>query len=258
MKNLFILFIIFFSSGCLGQSLNFSSQVKISHTYGDESYSFEELHFEITKGKVYGSILEPDTNQLLSSKTLLNNSDIGILNAFLGLVEKYSNNCYEEFTSSNVQHYTVEIDAQTIEIRKFCDWENYKFFDLKNSIFKKYLTELEVKKKELNDEFSKLLIGKWKEDYLIDKLPIDSVGTLKKITKTPFGDRTYLEFGRNQKAVIYRDKKKTYYTYRIDKLSSKVYLWLVGVNEKNAKEFVYSHRYSIISLENGEMKLIRS
>ena len=258
MKKILTIFILLTAFDCIAQIANFSHSLKIEHTYGDESYAVEEIIFENIEGKVYGKISIPDTNTLLSSKTLLNNSDIEILNTFLKLAKNYKNDCFEEFSSSYVQYYTIKIDDEEIVIRKSCDWRDHTFFDLKKNIFKKYLSELENKKNELNIKFSNLLVGKWKENLQIDKLPIDSIALLEKVMKVENQAEGYLEFKHNRKAIIHRGNKKVYYEYRIDKLSAKEYLWLLGENNENTKEFIYSHRYQIISLSKTEMKLIRS
>ena len=98
--------------------ISFEKSLKIEHIYGDESYEVEEMQFEVSNGIVYGKITNPNKNALLNSETKLNESEVEVLNSFLKLVDKYQNNCQEEFTSSYVQYYTITKDGKEIKIFK--------------------------------------------------------------------------------------------------------------------------------------------
>lgn len=235
---------------------DFSSILNIKYTSGDESYHTEEMAFEIRNDKVYGKITNPNTDELLSSEYILKDEEIEILNSFLKLVEKYKNGCHEEYRSSNVQYYSIIKDNQTIEIRKFCDWEDFPYLTIKQIIFGQYLKNLEKKKQELNDEMFILLKGNWKESVQLDKLDLESICTLEKIDINPSLNE-YIEFNEKQKLILHRNGKKVYYEYRIDIYGEDEYLNMFGDRDKNGDEPTFGHSFLIISLDKNEIKLTR-
>jgi hypothetical protein len=257
-KCLYITTLIFLSFALKAQTkINFEKTLKIEHIYGDESYKVEEMNFEIRNGKVYGKITNPNKDALLNSETKLNENDIKTLNSFLQLVDKYQNSCQEKFTSSYVQYYTITKDRKEIKIYKFCSWENLKYSDIKQNIFGEYLKKLEKKKEVLNNELFTFLNGYWKGNIRFDK--VDN-GPEYKVEKNQNinSKEEYIEFKKDKKLLLHIKQKTIFYEYNIDVLDGKKYLNIFGDGKKNGEEFVYGHRFLIISLNKNEMKLKRS
>ncbi len=237
--------------------INFEKTLKIEHIYGDESYVVEEMKFEIRNGKVYGKITNPNRDALLNSETKLNENNIKTLNSFLQLVDKYQNNCQEKITSSYVQYYTITKDGKEIKIYKFCNWANLKYSDIKQNIFGEYLKNLEKKKEALNNELFTFLNGYWKGNVRFDKVDNGPEYKVEKIQNVNSKEE-YFEFKKDKKMLLHLKQKTIFYEYRIDILDGKKYLSIFGDGKKNGEEFVYGHRFLIISLNKNEMKLKRS
>ena len=182
-KVIILLFLIGTATSLQSQiRATFSSNLKIEFIYGDEAYARQEVLFEVKNNMVIGKITYPNTDKILSSEVELNDEQINTINSFISLVDKYKNdNCAEKQVSSYVQYYNISKDIETIEIRRFCDWKNLKFFDIKHLIFEKYLKLLEAKKDSLNLEYFKMLKGKWQENTPLDKLSLTAVCSLTKI-----------------------------------------------------------------------------
>ncbi len=258
-KNLLVLT---FSLLCLASraqtKINFIKTLKIEHIYGDESYTSEEMEFEIRDGKVYGKITNPNKDTLLNSETNLTESEIKNLNSFLELVDKYQNDCPEELTSSYVQYYTITKDGKEVKIYKFCDWGKLTYFDIKQNIFGEYLKKLEKKKKLLNNDLFTFLNGYWKGNVRFDKVNNGPEYNVKK-TQNIIAEEEYLEFKKNNKLLLHLNQKTIFYEYRIDILDGEQYLSIFGDGKKNGEEeFIYGHRFLIKSLNKNEMKLSRS
>lgn len=256
------LLIITFSLSCFASNaqteINFDKKLKIEHIYGDESYTSEEMEFEIRDGKVYGKITAPNKDALLNSETKLNESEIKILNSFLKLVDKYQNGCPEELTSSYVQYYTITKDGKEVKIYKFCDWQKLTYFEIKQDIFGEYLKKLEKKKEALNNELSTFLNGYWIGNIrfdIVDNGPEYNIGKVQNsLTK---GE--YLEFKKANKLLLHLKQKTIFYEYRIDILDGEKYLSIFGDGKKNGdEEFIYGHRFLIKALNKNEIKLERS
>ena len=257
-KNIFILSFIILSFALKAQTnINFQKTLKIEYTYGDESYTLEKMEFEIRNGKVYGKITNPNKNALLNSETELNENKAKILNSFLKLVDKYQNNCQEEFTSSYVQYYTITKDGKEIKIYKFCNWEKLTYFDIKQTIFGKYLKKLENKEKDLNNELFTFLEGKWKGNLRFDKVANGPEYKVEKFQKVNTKEE-YFEFKKNHKLLLHLNQKIIFYEYRIDFLDGEKYLSIFGDGDKNGEEFIYGHRFLIKELNENKIELTRS
>ena len=242
----------------VGQSrIAFSDSLRITYTSGDESYSTKEMLFQIKDGKVVGQIVSPDTNKLLSSSTILNDHCIGILNSFINLAKTYQTDCYEEFTSSNIQRYDIIIDKDKLKIWRFCDWKIFTYSNLQSEIFGDYFKKLDKKKKEFNLQYSSQLIGNWRESEKLEKLTFDSKWSLYKLIATSKTD-DYFAILKNQKAILYRSGKKTYLEYRFDMFGDEVYLVLFGDRKKKNKNRVaMGHRFLILEINENLIKMER-
>jgi hypothetical protein len=257
-KLIYITTLILLSFALTAQTkINFEKSLKIEHIYGDESYAIEEMKFEIRNGKVYGRITNPNKDALLNSETKLNESEIKILNSFLKLVDKYQNNCQEEFKSSFVQYYTITTDKKEVKIYKFCNWKRLTYFDIKQNIFGEYLKKLEKKKRVLNSDLFTFLNGYWKGNVRFDKVENGPVYKAEKIQNVNSKEE-YFEFKRNNKLLLHLNQKTVFYEYRIDILNGEKYLNIYGDGEKNAEEFVYGHRFLIKVLNKNIIELSRT
>ncbi|MCL9807036.1 hypothetical protein NAT51_15990 [Flavobacterium amniphilum] len=259
-KIIFLILIYFLFINANAQQLpTFSKALKIEHVHGDEYHAVEGMSFENRNGKVYGKISIPNTDSLLPSETLLDNSEIKTLNAFLKLVEQYKDSCTEKHFSSSVRYYTIQKDNQEIKIFRFCDWKKLTYFDIRNKIFGGYLKRLEKEKEKLNASYSVLLKGKWKSDILLPQLKADSsIYTAEKTNDLSPEKNKYIEFTNEKKAKFYRGDKTVNYNYYIEVLNGNKYLWLLGDNSRDDDEFIYSHKFLIISLSQNKMSLTRS
>ena len=237
--------------------INFEKNLKIEHVYGDESYIVEEMQFEIRDGIVYGKITNPNKNALLNSESKLNESEVKVLNSFLKLVDKYQNNCQEEFSSSYVQYYTITKDGKEIKIYKFCNWEKLTYFDIKQTIFGKYLKKLKNKEQDLNNELFTFLKGKWKGNLRFDKVENGPEYKVEKFQKANPKEE-YFEFKKNHRLILHLNQKTIFYEYRIDFLDGEKYLSIFGDGDKNGEEFIYGHRFLIKELNENKIELNRS
>lgn len=259
MKNIIltIIFIFLFFGVNAQNETNFEKSLSIEHIYGDESYTREKMEFEIINKKIYGRITNPNTDSLISSKTELNKSEIDLLKDFLKLISKYQNDCPEEFVSSYVQYYNVNVDKKEIKILKFCDWKKLTYFDIKQKIFGKYLENLDLEKQKLNDSLFYLLKGNWIESTMLDKLDKESICTIKKSVNN-LTTKQFIEFKEDNKLLIHRNNKIIYYKYKIEFLNGKKYLNIFSDENKNGSEFIYGHNFLINSIDENEIKLTRS
>ena len=257
-KLLYFTIFTFLSFALKAQSkISFEKNLKIEHIYRDESYAIEEMQFEIRDGIVYGIITNPNKNALLNSETKLNESEVKVLNSFLKLVDKYQNNCQEEFTSSYVQYYTITKDGKEIKIYKFCNWKKLTYFDIKQTIFGKYLKKLENKEQDLNDELFTFLEGKWKGNLRFDKVGNGPEYKVEKFQKVNPKEE-YFEFKKNHKLLLHLNQKTIFYQYRIDFLDGKKYLSIFSEGDKNGDEFIYGHRFLIKELNENKIEFTRS
>lgn len=255
----FILTSFFVTNANAQQQPAFSKTLKIEHVHGDEYHTIEAMSFENRNGKVYGKISIPDTDSLLPSETLLDKGEIKTLNAFLKLVEQYKDSCTEKYFSSSVRYYTIQKDNREIEISRFCNWKKLTYFDIRDKIFGGYLKRLEKEKEKLNASYSVLLTGEWKSNILLPELKCDSsIYTAEKTNEfTPEKDK-YIEFIENRRVAFYRGDKTAYYKYEIEVLNGNKYLWLLGENDNRGnEEFISSHKFLIISLDQNKMVLTR-
>jgi len=166
--------------------------------------SYEELHFKIVGKKVIGKISQPNTDKVLQSDVELNLSQTKTIDSFLSLTEKFTKSpCAEKNVSSYVQYYTVIKDRDTQRIYRFCDWQNLKFFNIKQSIFGNYLRALDVEKASKTTNYFKRLKGKWSESTPIDKLSLTSVCNLTKANPGATISE-YIEFISPTKLVLHR------------------------------------------------------
>jgi hypothetical protein len=237
--------------------ISFEKTLKIEHIYGDESYAIEEMQFEIRDEIVYGKITNLNKNALLNSETKLNESEVEILNSFLKLVDKYQNNCQEEFTSSYVQYYTIITDGKEIKIYKFCNWEKLTYFDIKQTIFGEYLKKLENEEQDLNNELFTFLKGNWKGNVRFDKVENGPEYKVEKFQKVNAKEE-YFEFKKNNKLLLHLNQKIIFYEYRIEFLDGEKYLSIFGDGKKNGEEFIYGHRFLIKELSENKIELNRS
>ncbi len=239
-------------------SAKFKNFLKIEYEYGDEAHNVEEMIFEVRNHKVIGRITFPNTDKVLSSEVELSSSQIDTINSFIALVERYkSDECVEKAVSSWVQIYNVSKDNDSIEIRRFCDWGKFTFFDIKRLVFEKYLISLEVRKVAVNLEYFKVLKGKWSDNSLLDKLGLTSTCDLTKLSQGVDPDG-FVEFTEPYKVVISRKDKKVYYNCHLEFNDDKVFIVLYGDDKRNGEEFVYGHKFLIIILSENKMKLIRA
>lgn len=227
----------------------------IGFQYGDEAMSYEELHFKKISNKIIGSISHPNTDKVLLSDVELNISQTKTIDSFLSLTEKYNTTpCKEKNLSSYVQYYTVIKNSDTIKIYRFCDWQNFKFFRIKQQIFGAYLKSLEIKKATKSAEYFQILKGKWKESTPLDKLSLTSVCDLTKI-KQDMVTNDYIEFISLTKLVLHRKDRNVYYNYNFEFSEQNTYLQLNAY--QNGEEFIYGHSFVLIHSGNNAMKLSR-
>ncbi|RYE51645.1 MAG: hypothetical protein EOP48_17925 [Sphingobacteriales bacterium] len=227
----------------------------IGFQYGDEAMSYEELYFKKIGSKVIGSITQPNTDKVLPSDVELNTSQTKIIDSFLSLTEKFKKSpCLEKNVSSYVQYYTVIKDKDTHRIYRFCDWQNLKFFSIKQSIFGSYLKALDIKKASKRAEYFKILKGKWNESTALDKLSLTAVCKLTKADPSTTINE-YVEFVSPTKLVLHRKNTTVAYNYHLEFSGKNTYIQLDPI--QNGQEFAYGHSFLVVELLSETLKLSR-
>jgi hypothetical protein len=255
MKKILVILLLALMSCNSQNKVMFTKSLKIKHTSGDESYKVQEMIFYVKENKVLGRITVPYTDELLSSETELDQQSINFLNSFLKLAKDYKNGCKENNISSSVEYYEIDLDNEAFKIFQFCNWKSFAYQNLEKQIFGDYLKNLEKKQKEFNLLFSSKIIGKWKENEKLENLVLESKWNLTKLDSETT-DSEYLEFLNNQKAILNRKGKKTYYDFRIDVIAGKKYLLMSGDDVKNGdEEFVYGQKFEILEISHNKIKM---
>jgi len=228
----------------------------IRYQYGDEYYTVEEMKFVRREDKIIGTITIPDNKLLENSETELNANDISSINRFLTKAHEFKDDCVENWSSTYVQYYTIDIDEKRIKIYKFCNWGNSTFLELKKQIFGDYLNRLEEKRMLLNVENNRVLIGNWKYDSTIHKIVKGKIYTLTRLKNTS-KETCFLKFKKDQKLVDHYCLKnsKTRYDFEFDIENENLILYINGENKNDRKHFVYGYRFKVLELNEDKIKL---
>ena len=232
------------------------NELTIKYQYGDEYYTVEEMKLVRRGDKIIATISKPDNNHLENSKTELTKKDIISIDKFITKAYEFKNNCIQKMSGSYVRYYYINIDGKEINIRKFCDWEESNYVELKNQIFGAYLKKLEEKRKQLNYENNELLIGFWKYDFSIHKIEKGKIYTLNRI-KNKSGEKCFLNFKPKQKLIDHHclQNSRTNYNFRFDIINKDLLLFSDGENKNDRKKFVYGYVFKGIEFNKNEIKL---
>lgn len=128
------------------------------------------------------------------------------------------------------------------------------FSRIKQQIFGAYLNSLEIKKATKSAEYFQVLKGKWKENTLLDKLPLTSLCNLTRIIKDTV-THDYIEFINPTKLVLHRKDRNIYYNYNFEFSGQNMFLQLEAY--QNGEEFMYGHSFVLIQSSNDLIKLSR-
>lgn len=245
-----------FSTNDTLQLKNEFKELTIRYQYGDEYYTVEEMKFIRKGNSIFATISIPNNQKLESSETKLTKTNITSIDNFLTKAYEFKDDCTENWTSSYVNYYTLDIDEKHINIYKFCNWEESNFMELKRQIFGDYLIKLEEKRKQLNIENNELLIGLWKYDSSIHKIEKGKIYTLTKLVNKS-KENCFLKFKKDQKLVdnYCLKNSKTKYEFRFDIINGDLILYINGENKNNRKDFVYGYIFKVLELNKSTIKL---
>ena len=130
-----------------------------------ESFTFKKMEFTKKGNKIFGRIIYPEYK--ISEKTAISKdielsaNKIKLLNEFWNQAIIFKDTCEQKYSSSATQEYTIIKDLDTIEIDRFCDWQDYEYRNLEKVLFSDFFEKLKFDRNSLEKELSKKLNGIW-------------------------------------------------------------------------------------------------
>jgi hypothetical protein len=140
-------------------------KLTVSYVSRGESFHFKKMEFTKKENKIFGKIIRPEykisKKTAVSNDTEMNADKIKLLNDFWNQAIKFKDNCEEKYISSVTNEYTIIKDSDTLEIDRYCDWQDYEYRNLEKVLFSDFFEKLNSDRKSLEKELSNKLNGIW-------------------------------------------------------------------------------------------------
>lgn len=193
-----------------------------------ESLTYNKMEFTKKGNKILGRIIYPEykisEKTAVSKETELNAYKIKLLNKFWNQAIKFKDTCEQKYWSSATQEYTIIKDLDTLEIDRFCDWQDYEYRNLEKVLFSDFFDKLKSDRNSLEKELSKKLNGIWYPKTVKKTFERGEILELTKDKSKALDISCYWEFSN-------QDEFKSNCLNLLDLKLSKSYKWDVDEGE---------------------------
>lgn len=141
------------------------NNLKIEYWTGDEYRYQKQMEFSKAENGIMAYLTMPKYfvgKEVLAPKPkFLTNQDRQLLSRFLEKVTLFKDTCEEAIVYSSSEYYTIMINSDTINIKRYCDWGNLTFYNLEKEMFSDFFDTLTSQRLKLENKLSLQLSGYW-------------------------------------------------------------------------------------------------